>query len=225
MIRSPMLLTFYLSFFSIAACQGNIFVDPETRKAAPSFSCTNEYENRGGICVRTADQCPSSLVTTDDSCMQTPCNNDRYYNGLYCVVETEEAPLNLEDTPIPDFSTSCTEPTWDDAQSYTNLGLIYLGFMNDTVFQEKGSLALEATSKNCSLAQSYIFNPSIVSVKFPYQGLTDVTPLQAFEYATNVKEVVVSVAPGVTMSCPLSDATRCKFIPFSDAAIRGLGVQ
>ena len=211
-------------------CNENFTVDAEKRNTNNSALCFGDFEKRLATCVRVADQCPRSLVLEDDSCLQTPCNNNLYYNGEYCTLqppEEEESNALYSNTTlnIPAFIDLCTSVAWDTAQTYTNLGVIYLGFQNDDLFGEKDSTTLSASGENCTIAQKYIFDEKTISVKFPYKGLIDMTPLQAFEYAQNVKELIINVAPGVAMACPLSDTSRCKFIPFSDPIIRGLSIN
>ena len=211
---------------SITGCSGKPIVEKQKRKKTPyGGNCNGDFSLRGNYCVRKTDQCPKNLILEDESCKQTPCNNNLYFDGNYCITPPETAlransrkqkqPL----TQIEPFSSLCLKADWTDEQKITNLGIAYLGLKSKNLLtSDNFSLAADPTT--CALAKSYIFDNSTYRIDFPFKGLTDLTPLQAFEYATNITQLYIEVARGTIMSCPVTNKEICIFIPFLSPAQR-----
>lgn len=198
--------------------------DEKRKKLVWGTACFGDFSVRGNTCVRTSDQCPRSLIEDDSSCKQVPCNNNLFFDGNYCARADTSLPLDEEDAaeepaPTPPFNDLCLKADWTSEQKYTNLGFITLGL------EKKGLLGseqfeLSASEKTCALARDYIFANSTTKIEFPLSGLSDLTPINAFEYATNVEEIYLEVSRNTLMACPLTDTTRCKFIPFTDPYLK-----
>jgi hypothetical protein len=206
----------------LISCGENFLVDGETREISPyGGGCSGDYSLRSEVCVRDSDQCPRSLILSNDSCSLLPCNNSLYFDGRYCVSSSAFAPSSFQDpvpTPIDSFSTLCLKPDWTTEQTLTNLGLIYLGLDNAGLLSED-NFSLTADNTTCAITRSYIFDSQVEEVTFPFKGLSDLTPLQAFEYATNIKDLYIEVSRDTLMSCPLTDTAVCKFIPFTNGEL------
>lgn len=197
-------------------CNENYFFDADTRPKLSYKACGTGYEIRRGTCVRSSDQCIIGYIDSDDSCTLLPCNNNLYFDGKYCI-ESASA-FNLQDPPAPPpiaaFVDLCEKADWTSDQKFTNSGLIYLGLKSEGLLTAD-NLTLDATTSTCAYARSYIFDANTTEVIFPFTGITDLTPLTAFEYATNVEDLIIEVSRSTVMACPLTNTSVCKFVPFT----------
>lgn len=202
----------YIVFFSFSLSCSQ---DHQQRESAGQL-CEKGFSYRANTCVRDSDQCPQVLIGEDNTCEQLPCNNSLYFDGQYCVVQpntsliTEKTNLNI----IPSFIDICLN-AGTPAESFTLHGVLYYGLHEAGLLSEQSSIDLSPDETKCHLAKSQIFSSQRTKIIFPYSGLTDLAPLQMFEYASNIKELIIDVEKNTTMDCPLTKKSVCKFVPLS----------